>query len=53
MLFEVLEVFKVSIDVIVDEFKDKGIIKIVGIELCGFIFGVFVVLVLGVFFVLV
>ena len=42
-----------SIDAIVEEFKDKGITKIVGTESRGFIFGAPVALALGVPFVLV
>ena len=37
-LLEVPEAFKASIDAIVEEFKDKGITKIVGTESRGFIF---------------
>lgn len=52
-LLEVPEAFKASIDAIVEEFKDKGITKIVGTESRGFIFGAPVALALGVPFVLV
>lgn len=37
----------------VEKYKDMGFIKVVGIEVCGFLFGVFLVLELGVGFVFV
>lgn len=52
-LLEVPSAFQASIDLIVAEFKNKGITKVVGTESRGFIFGAPVALALGVPFVLV
>lgn len=52
-LLEDLKVYVFSIDLLVECYKNVGIIKVVGIEVCGFLFGVLVVLGLGVGFVLV
>lgn len=52
-LLEDLKVYVFSIELLIECYKDVGIIKVVGIEVCGFLFGVLVVLVLGVGFVLV
>lgn len=52
-LLEVPNAFQATVDMIVAEFKHKGITKIVGTESRGFIFGAPVALALGVPFVLV
>lgn len=52
-LLEVPSAFQASVDLIVTEFKNKGITKVVGTESRGFIFGAPVALALGVPFVLV
>ncbi|MFQ1048621.1 adenine phosphoribosyltransferase [Avibacterium paragallinarum] len=52
-LVEVPEAFKATIDLIVAQYKDKGITKVIGTESRGFIFGAPVALALNVPFVLV
>lgn len=52
-LVEVPEAFKATIDLIVAEYKEKGISKVIGTESRGFIFGAPVALALNVPFVLV
>ncbi len=52
-LLEIPSAFQATIDIIVDEFKDKNITKVVGTESRGFIFGAPVALALGLPFVLV
>ncbi|MBN6711002.1 adenine phosphoribosyltransferase [Canicola haemoglobinophilus] len=52
-LTEVPEAFQATIDLIVAQYKDKGITKVIGTESRGFIFGAPVALALGVPFVLV
>ncbi len=47
------EAFQATIDIIVEQFKDKGITKVVGTESRGFIFGAPVALALGLPFILV
>lgn len=48
-----VKLFQEVIDYLVDFYKDKGLIKIVGIESCGFLFGYLLVICLGFFFVLI
>ncbi|MDP8078736.1 adenine phosphoribosyltransferase [Phocoenobacter skyensis] len=52
-LLEVPEAFQVTVDMIVEAFKDKGITKIVGTESRGFIFGAPIALALELPFILV
>ena len=46
-LLEVPEAFKATIDLIVEQYRDKGITKVLGTESRGFIFGAPVALALG------
>lgn len=52
-LLEVPEAFQATVDIIAQQFKDKGVTKIAGTESRGFIFGAPVALELGLPFILV